>query len=379
MLAQEVADHHARHADPDRAAASEQRADVQSETGEGRLFAACSATVVAAETCDRAAAAAETHQRETSRSERGHLLVAHGSKDSPGCYAWSIVHPFAKAALGAVAAAYANETLVKPTRIAKLARAFANQRGKPMLTFVPPPGQTLKSFVVPSLAIGDVNLHPSARGQANGLGQIGRGNAHRLPVADRTFACVFSYDVLEHLDRPDLALLEWHRIADRVFVVVPPWWSPDAWLNRWQIDPELRRALPVWVAQNRTIILPTSRGREYAARTCPTPQQRSTNPATRAPMDQARQSTEPVVRAAPGPVSNESAPGPSLPIVNLLSSTASQPWETPQSEGNLIEEPESFSANQNEPPYIPPDVGTSPSSASVSSMMIISGADFESD
>ena len=290
------------------------------------------------------------------------------------------MHPFAKAALGAAAAAYANHTLVKPTQIAKVARAFSNRVGKPMLTVVPPPGSTLKSVFMSPLAIGDVNLHPKAKQRAHGLGQIGHCVPHQIPVAPRTFACVFSYDTLEHLDRPDLALLEWHRVADRVFLVVPPWWTPEAWLSKWYIDPELRRAWPVWARQSRTIWLPSELPRAYDATTCRTPlrpQSQSTpNLATRGPMGR------PIIPSAsasdpPGPDSNSSVVASvlSLPIVNLLPPSSSQP--SSEEIEDYTSEGES-SVSPSDQPYLPPTVG-SPSSMSVSSMMIVSGPDHESD
>lgn len=290
------------------------------------------------------------------------------------------MHPFAKAALGAAAAAYANHTVVKPTQIAKVARAYANRVRKPLLTVVPPPGSTLKSIFMSPLAVGDMNLHPQARQRANGLGQIGHCVPHQIPVAPRTFGAVFSCDTLEHLERPDLALLEWHRIADRVFVVVPPWWTPEAWLSKWYIDSELRRAWPVWARQSRTIWLPSEQPRAYAAGTCPTPAQRSTSPMTRAPMGRASSPSPPSLEhesAPPGPVSNGSASRSvmSLPVVSLMPPSASPPViedsEDYTTEGESSESPSDM-------PYIPPAVG-SPSSTSVSSMMIVSGPDHESD
>jgi hypothetical protein len=290
------------------------------------------------------------------------------------------VHPLAKAALGAAAAAYANHALVKPTQIAKIARSFATRVGKPMLSIIPPAGTTLKSVFMSPLAIGDMNLHPKARQRASGPGQIGFCVPHQLPVASRAFASVFSCDTLEHLDRPDLALLEWHRVADRVFLVVPPWWTPEAWLSKWYIDPELRKAWPVWARQSRTIWLPTEQPRAYAAGTCQTPP-RTQSPLPSTPMG--RQSVQsPTVQSpsapqeAPGPASNASAQASvmSLPIVNLLPPTT--PTATEESEDYTMTE-ESSSESPTDQPYMPP--AGSPSSTSVSSMMIVSGPDHESD
>lgn len=290
------------------------------------------------------------------------------------------MHPFAKAALGAVAAAYANHALVRPGKVATLARTYANRVGKPMLTFVPPPGATLKSIFMNPLALGDVNLHPDATGRDNGPGQIGRGTPYRIPVAPRSFACIFSFDTLEHLDRPDLALMEWHRVADKVFIVAPPWWTPEAWLNKWYIDPELRRAWPVWASQSRTVWLPGPTRRAYDAGTCRTPQTPMVQgrPARPEPQQITSTTSPPVTESTstPGIVSNESAPqAESLPIVNLILQSTTPPTEE---EDLRTEEDLLSSGPQQDLPFMPAPAG-SPSSTSVSSMMIMSGPDSESD
>jgi hypothetical protein len=304
------------------------------------------------------------------------------------------VHPFAKVALGAAVAAYANQTLAKPTQVARLARLYANRVGKPMLSFISPPGATLKSVIRPPLALGDINLHPQAPGRANGPGQIGRGSPYHIPVRPRTFGSIFSVDTLEHLDRPDLALIEWHRVADRVFVVVPPWWTPEAWLAKWHIDQAIRRAWPVWIRQNRMIWLPSGQSRAYDAGTCPTPQPRTAPQTHRAPMERPRPPTSSTPQsqqlpgsAAPGPTSNESAASPPPPsassttqqVTNLLQQSVSP---SPESEADLLDLEDlldsSDSQSSSDQPYLPPE-GASPSSTSVSSMMIMSGPDPESD
>lgn len=288
------------------------------------------------------------------------------------------MHPFAKAALGAITAAYANHVLLKPAQVAALARSYADRARKPMLTFVAPPGTTLKSFVRRSLAVGDVNLHPAGLSRSAGPGQIGRGSPYQIPVRPRSFACVFSCDTLEHLDRPDLALLEWHRVADKVFLVVPPWWTPEAWLSQWYIDSDIRRAWPVWAKQNRVVWLPDRQVRAYDAGTCPTPfrpaPSRPQRPAAvpAGPASNASAAPVPVPPAEPSPTSSTSSQvqSQSLPVVNLLPS--------PDSDSEDYRTEEELPTSPSEEPYLPPVVG-SPSSSSVSSMMIMSGSDPESD
>jgi hypothetical protein len=271
-----------------------------------------------------------------------------------------LVHPIAQAALGAVATAYVNQTIVKPSRVAHSARLYANQVRKPMITFVPTPGATVKSLLTRSLALGEVNLHPKARG-ASGRGRIGYGSPYRVNVPDRTFGSLFSYDTLEHLERPDLALLEWYRIADRVYVIAPPWWAPETWLNQWHISADLRRAWPVWAAQSRTFMLPTTGPGVYVARTCRTPRTMTATSPRPTP-------SPPLVRD--GVSSNRSAPEPSPTPVQLPEITE---------EGNLMEDSPSVSPQEDSNlPYMPP-IEDSPSSMFASSMMIVSGSDHESD
>jgi len=275
----------------------------------------------------------------------------------------------ASAALGV----YVEQAILVPNRTANLARAYAERVGGGLLSFCPPPGVHLKSVFIKN-CVGDVNLHHSAKpGQMGVRGTTVYGNPYRLPFRDGAFAALFSYGTLERLDRPDLAILEWQRVARRVFVVVPQIWMPEAWFNTWHISPDLRQAWPLWTRQNRVIWLPPPRRRGYDAGTCPTPspQTLSQNP-TRRPMGHpTRQDIDP---EPPGPASNASAADPSLPpVVRLLQQvTQAQPEEpdyTPTEES-------SDSQSSDSAPYIPPG---SPSSTSVSSMMIVSGPDPESD
>jgi len=74
-----------------------------------------------------------------------------------------------------------------------------------------------------------------------------------MPFKDKEFgACVASH-VLEHVDDPERALEECHRVADRVWIITPPWWDVGTWLtptHRWTIvksgSPEYRRYNPLW-------------------------------------------------------------------------------------------------------------------------------------
>jgi len=81
---------------------------------------------------------------------------------------------------------------------------------------------------------GDVNLDVTPLPVPNFV----LGNIEDMPFEDKEFgACVASH-VLEHTDDPKRALRECHRVADRVWLILPPWWDVGTWLtptHRWTI------------------------------------------------------------------------------------------------------------------------------------------------
>jgi len=81
---------------------------------------------------------------------------------------------------------------------------------------------------------GDVNLDITPLPVPNFV----LGNIEDMPFEDKEFgACVASH-VLEHVDDPKRALEECHRVADRVWIIAPPWWDAGTWLtptHRWII------------------------------------------------------------------------------------------------------------------------------------------------
>jgi len=170
---------------------------------------------------------------------------------------------FLNTALGYLAAAYVKDVIVRPKQVARLARDYCTRVHKPLLNVGAGTRQTsLRAAIFGPTLWGDVNLDPGAPRIAPGPRVVAFGNPYDLRRwPDRHFGAIIASHVLEHLERPDVALAEWRRVADRVFVVVPPWWAPHAWLNpshRWFIDASLKTAYPVWTDRQRVYLLPVS-------------------------------------------------------------------------------------------------------------------------
>jgi SAM-dependent methyltransferase len=146
------------------------------------------------------------------------------------------------AALGFIATAYVNDCVVKTRAAGSLARGYCDRVGKPLL-------------MIRGERVVDVLLGDPVRAEA-----VQR-TAYPLRYPDKHFGAVFAVNTLESLRRPDLALREWRRVADKVFVVVPSWWSPHSWLKRWIVDPELKKATPVWDSRRSVYLLPVSDSR----------------------------------------------------------------------------------------------------------------------
>ena len=147
-----------------------------------------------------------------------------------------------KAALGFLGTAYMNDAVVKPRSTGKMARAYCDRTGKPLLL--------IRGESVVDVLVGDpVKADATTR------------RAYPLPFREGTFGAVLAVNVLQCLKRPDLALQEWRRVADKVFVVVPSWWSPQAWLDpshRWLVHPALKSVTPLWTDRRSIYLLPMS-------------------------------------------------------------------------------------------------------------------------
>ncbi len=134
-----------------------------------------------------------------------------------------------------LAATYFADVPVRRAAAARAARRFANARRKPLLNIGAGTGRTA---LFGSTLYGDVNVDIGGRRDvAHGTGgAVTYGDAHRMPeFPDGCFGAILASHVLEHLDRPDIAITEWLRLVGgnraALFVVTPSWWAPHTWLH----------------------------------------------------------------------------------------------------------------------------------------------------
>jgi SAM-dependent methyltransferase len=169
-----------------------------------------------------------------------------------------------KTAVSYAALAYHKDVVARPETVAKLARSYCNRVGKPLLNVgAGTVSSSLRTLVFGPQLVGDVNLDIDApRDVPHGPDRVSYGDARSLPWPDKYFGAVFASHVLEHLDQPDLAILEWRRVADKVFLVTPSWWAPHTFLHpahRWYISSDASEAYPLWAANLKKRSLPPLR------------------------------------------------------------------------------------------------------------------------
>ena len=128
------------------------------------------------------------------------------------------------------------DVLLRPADVAKAAQKAALLAGKPCLNVgAGTAGTSLSAALFGPTLWGDVNCDLAGSGTC-GPGRVCHCDACALPFPDKHFGAAIASHVLEHVDRPRTALRELHRVADRVFVITPPWWAPHTWLHpghRW--------------------------------------------------------------------------------------------------------------------------------------------------
>mgnify|MGYP003876894409 CR=1 FL=1 len=127
-------------------------------------------------------------------------------------------------------AGWAIDMLLRRLPALRAARKYADSVGKPMLNVG---AGTWGSWLVGPLLGGDINCDISASIEAEcAPGTVCYCDATDLSkYPDKHFGSLVALHILEHLDNPDAALKEWNRVADKVFIVVPRWWSALAFTH----------------------------------------------------------------------------------------------------------------------------------------------------
>lgn len=153
-----------------------------------------------------------------------------------------------KAALGFAASAVVKDAYIRPRQMGQIAQNYCDRVHKPLLLIHRP-------------GIVGTALGPPVKAEY----MLTRALPVRYP--DKSFGAIFATGILEREKHPGVVLGEWNRVAERVIVVVPSWWSPYTWLNprnRWVIDPSLKTAAPLWDGRRHVYLLEVS-DRAYAA------------------------------------------------------------------------------------------------------------------
>jgi SAM-dependent methyltransferase len=93
-------------------------------------------------------------------------------------------------------------------------------------------------------------------------------DATMLPFADDSIDAVLMLDVIEHLDRPEQALAEAHRVLrpDGVLVVSVPHDGPLGWLDALNLYEAIRRRRPSWPPLEPATTSAGGAHRHFAAR-----------------------------------------------------------------------------------------------------------------
>lgn len=280
-----------------------------------------------------------------------------------------------KAALGYVASTYLRDGVMRPRQSVSLARSYCDRVGKPLL-LIHDGGLTQR-------------LLRGTRGA-----DMDTTRAYPLQAPTRSCGAIVAVSVLQQLKRPDVAMAEWRRVADKVFIVGPGWYNPQTWLlpwNRYLIDPSNKRATPVWTRRRGVVLLPVSDNGYGSPPWIPKP---TTLPAVNQELETWPESQTEVSLSVP---SQNSALDPSLRLLPSIpypstpypSDVELESLQPPRSEpaSDVSEGPMSFSEAKTESPvdvsaFLQPreggddedygGIGLSGSSSSVQTLMVVS-------
>jgi SAM-dependent methyltransferase len=134
--------------------------------------------------------------------------------------------------VGWAAVTYAVDVLYTPARVAEQARLAALRRGKPLLNIGAGTSTTsVRAAVFGPTLWGDTNCDLAGQGSCDVATRVCPCDAHSLPFGDKQFGAAIASHVLEHVEDPQRALGEMHRVADEVFVITPKWWAAHTWMH----------------------------------------------------------------------------------------------------------------------------------------------------
>jgi SAM-dependent methyltransferase len=130
-------------------------------------------------------------------------------------------------------ATYLIDVPIRRQIAANQARAYANQRGLPLLNIG---AGTKGTAIFGSTLYGDVNCDLAGRKDCpHGTpGEVTYADAQNLKdFRDGEFGAVLASHILEHLPDPRRALQEWIRVSggnvEALFIITPSWWAPHTW------------------------------------------------------------------------------------------------------------------------------------------------------
>jgi hypothetical protein len=119
---------------------------------------------------------------------------------------------------------YLADLIFRRTPALRNARQYADNVGKPMLNVG---AGTWGTWLTGPLLGGDVNCDIGASKEVacnkDSVCFCDATDLTRYP--DKYFGSLVALHILEHLDNPDEVLKEWNRVSDRLYIVVPRWWS----------------------------------------------------------------------------------------------------------------------------------------------------------
>ena len=229
-----------------------------------------------------------------------------------------------KAALGFVTTGYMNDVVLKPRATGKLARSYCDRRGKPLLL--------IRGERMVDVVMGDPVK-----------AEVVQRRAYPLPFPDKAFGAVMAVNVLERLKRPDLAIREWRRVAEKVFVCVPSWWAPHAWFDpghRWVVHPDIKKVMPLWTKRRSIYLLPVS-DRRYGAG----PWSQTTPPRRRSPQSSPSPSRPSHETSTPFPTSSGDD------VSHLFAQNSESPFAPPPESQTVP-----WSDESDSDPFRPPDL-----------------------